>query len=189
MPIAGNSNLRWQHDMFEGARGRGVAKSPSRGAGGAVSGNRQTIQRPLQTRRAAASSAVASPVVSSPILRRSIPSSGLTTGTKVTVANLPTGVVVEDLQELFGGDGIKLKSVRIVSDGVSEVVFTRREDAVAAVSKYDNVLLDGRAMILKLEGNAPSTKVSPVAARARNAGQMSQSPAGPSRLLRNAMQL
>ncbi len=52
--------------------------------------------------------------------------------------------------------------MRIVSEGVSEVVFSRREDAVAAVAKYNNVLLDGRAMILKLEGGAPITTVAGV---------------------------
>jgi len=133
----------------------------------------------LTTRRGATSVATSSPIsVRSPILARSIPTTGLTTGVKVTVANLPSSVVVEDLQELFGGDGVKLKSVKMVSDGVSDVVFSRREDAVAAVSKYDNVLLDGRAMVLKMASSMP------VARSARTPG----TPVA-GRLFKNAMQM
>ena len=36
-----------------------------------------------------------------------------------------------------------LKSVRILSPGTAELVFTRKEDAANIVAKYDGVKLDG----------------------------------------------
>jgi len=68
------------------------------------------------------------------------------------VANLEAHVQKEDLEEIFGKDA-RLKSVKIDMPGVAEVVFARREDAVAAVSKFDRVLLDQRPMMLKLDEN------------------------------------
>lgn len=74
---------------------------------------------------------------------------------------LTCSAVLFRLKELFGGDNVKLKSVKFVSEGVCDIVFTRREDAVAAVQKYDGVLLDNRAMILKLAGSAPVASPNP----------------------------
>jgi len=154
LPVEGH----WQHDQFEGGNLplAGIARRaarPNRLAGIASRPVAAGIVRP---------SAKPAPAQSSVIMKRQIPVGGLTTGTKVTVANLPSAVVVDDLQEVFGADGVRLKSVKLVSDGVAEVVFARREDAVAAVAKYDNVPLDGRAMILKLD---PVAAEPPQAAR------------------------
>jgi RNA recognition motif-containing protein len=37
--------------------------------------------------------------------------------------------------------------------GTAEVVFTRRSDAIAALKRYNNVLLDGKAMKIEVIGN------------------------------------
>lgn len=37
--------------------------------------------------------------------------------------------------------------------GTAEVVFTRRSDAIAAMKRYNNVLLDGKAMKIEVIGS------------------------------------
>jgi RNA recognition motif-containing protein len=37
--------------------------------------------------------------------------------------------------------------------GTAEVVFTRRSDAIAALKRYNNVLLDGKAMKIEVVGS------------------------------------
>ncbi|KAG5853934.1 hypothetical protein ANANG_G00032100 [Anguilla anguilla] len=66
-------------------------------------------------------------------------------GTKMTVNNLHPRVTEEDIVELFCVCGA-LKRARLVKAGVAEVVFVRKEDAVAAYRKYNNRCLDGQPM-------------------------------------------
>lgn len=75
-------------------------------------------------------------------------------GTKMTVNNLHPRVTEEDIVELFCVCGA-LKRARLLSPGVAEVVFVRKEDAVGAYKKYNNRYLDGQPMKcnLHLNGN------------------------------------
>ncbi|KAI1886745.1 hypothetical protein AGOR_G00198970 [Albula goreensis] len=75
-------------------------------------------------------------------------------GTKMTVNNLHPRVTEEDIVELFCVCGA-LKRARLVKVGVAEVVFVRKEDAVAAYRKYNNRCLDGQPMkcSLHIQGN------------------------------------
>ncbi|XP_061087706.1 polymerase delta-interacting protein 3-like [Conger conger] len=66
-------------------------------------------------------------------------------GTKMTVNNLHPRVTEEDIVELFCVSGA-LKRARLVKAGVAEVVFVRKEDAVAAYKKYNHRCLDGLPM-------------------------------------------
>ncbi|AQK52400.1 THO complex subunit 4D [Zea mays] len=65
----------------------------------------------------------------------SMAASGIETGTKLYISNLDYGVSNEDIK------------------GTAEVVFTRRSDAIAALKRYNNVLLDGKAMKIEVIGN------------------------------------
>ncbi|KAM8930396.1 polymerase delta-interacting protein 3 [Pelodytes ibericus] len=75
-------------------------------------------------------------------------------GTKMTVNNLHPRVTEEDIVELFCVCGA-LKRARLLSPGVAEVVFVRKDDAVGAYKKYNNRYLDGQPMKcnLHLNGN------------------------------------
>jgi len=103
---------------------------------------------------------------------------GLTTGTKVQVANLDFNVSKEDIEELFRDVATgKLKSVTMVKKGVAQVVYQKRADAEKAIETYDGVPLDGRALRLTILSNAaapePAARVVVVAGkggRGRGAG-------------------
>ncbi|KAJ8377363.1 hypothetical protein AAFF_G00260920 [Aldrovandia affinis] len=75
-------------------------------------------------------------------------------GTKMTVNNLHPRVSEEDIVELFCVCGA-LKRARLIREGVADVVFVRKEDAVAAYKKYNNRCLDGQPMKcnLHIQGN------------------------------------
>ncbi|KAM5148638.1 polymerase delta-interacting protein 3 [Mantella aurantiaca] len=73
-------------------------------------------------------------------------------GTKMTVNNLHLRVTEEDIVELFCVCGA-LKRARLLSPGVAEVVFVRKEDAVGAYKKYNNRYLDGQPMKCNLHLN------------------------------------
>ncbi|XP_018430592.1 PREDICTED: polymerase delta-interacting protein 3 [Nanorana parkeri] len=73
-------------------------------------------------------------------------------GTKMTVNNLHPKVTEEDIVELFCACGA-LKRARLLSPGVAEVVFVRKEDAVGAYKKYNNRYLDGQPMKCNLHMN------------------------------------
>ncbi|MBN3293766.1 PDIP3 protein, partial [Polypterus senegalus] len=64
-------------------------------------------------------------------------------GTKMTVNNLHPRVTEEDIVELFCVCGA-LKRARLVKAGMAEVVFVKKEDAIAAYKKYNNRCLDGK---------------------------------------------
>ncbi|KAL2100985.1 hypothetical protein ACEWY4_002746 [Coilia grayii] len=75
-------------------------------------------------------------------------------GTKITVNNLHPRVTEEDIVELFCVCGA-LKRARLVKQGVAEVVFVKKDDAISAYRKYNNRCLDGQPMKcnLHIQGN------------------------------------
>ncbi|CAN1167207.1 THO complex subunit 4A [Linum perenne] len=83
--------------------------------------------------------------------------SAIETGTKLYISNLDYGVTNEDVKELFSEVG-DLKRYAIHYDrsgrskGTAEVVFSRREDGLAAVKRYNNVQLDGKPMKIEIVG-------------------------------------
>lgn len=92
---------------------------------------------------------------------------GIETGTKLYLSNLDYGVSNDDIKELFLEVG-DLKRCGIHYDrsgrskGTAEVVYSRRQDAVIALKRYNNVLLDGKPMKIELIG----TNLMPSLARA-----------------------
>ncbi|XP_010450528.1 PREDICTED: THO complex subunit 4D [Camelina sativa] len=87
--------------------------------------------------------------------------SGVEAGTRLHVTNLDQGVTNEDIRELFSEIG-ELERYAIHYDkngrpsGTAEVVYPRRSDAIQALKKYNNVLLDGRPMRLEILGGNKS---------------------------------
>ncbi|XP_039026651.1 THO complex subunit 4D-like isoform X2 [Hibiscus syriacus] len=91
--------------------------------------------------------------------------SGVEVGTKLYVSNLDPGVTNEDIKELFSEIGeLKRYSVHYDkngrSSGSAEVVYLRRSDAFAALKRYNNVLLDGKPMIIEIVGANAEVPVS-----------------------------
>ncbi|CAI0471781.1 unnamed protein product [Linum tenue] len=79
----------------------------------------------------------------------------LETGTKIYISNLDYGVSDEDIKELFSEVGdMKRYTVHYDrsgrSEGTAEIVFARREDAIAAVKRYNDVQLDGKPMKIEI---------------------------------------
>ncbi|XP_042498763.1 THO complex subunit 4D-like isoform X2 [Macadamia integrifolia] len=83
--------------------------------------------------------------------------SGIESGTKLYVSNLDYGVSNEDIKELFSEIG-ELKRYAIHYDrngrssGSAEVVYVRKSDALAAVMRYNSVVLDGKPMKIEIIG-------------------------------------
>lgn len=89
--------------------------------------------------------------------------SSIETGTKLYISNLDFGVSTEDIKELFSEIGdLKRYSVNYDrsgrSEGTAEIVFARREDAVSAVKRYNNVQLDGKPMKIEIVGTNIATR-------------------------------
>ncbi|KAG7585980.1 RNA recognition motif domain [Arabidopsis thaliana x Arabidopsis arenosa] len=104
---------------------------------------------------------------------RAVGVSGVEVGTTVYITNLDQGVTNEDIRELYAEIG-ELKRYAIHYDkngrpsGSAEVVYMRKSDALQAMRKYNNVLLDGRPMRLEILGG--SAEAAPVAARVNVTG-------------------
>lgn len=93
-------------------------------------------------------------------------SSSIETGTKLYISNLDYGVSNEDIKELFSEVG-DLKRYAIHYDrsgrskGTAEVVFSRRQDALAGVKRFNNVQLDGKPMNIEIVGTNIATPTAP----------------------------
>ncbi|KAL6862404.1 hypothetical protein ACP4OV_016745 [Aristida adscensionis] len=96
----------------------------------------------------------------------SMAASGIETGTKLYISNLDYRVSNEDIKELFSEVG-HLKRFAVHYDGygrpngTAEVVFTRRSDAIAALKRYNNVLLDGKSMKIEVIGSDLGLPITP----------------------------
>ncbi|XP_020268805.1 THO complex subunit 4D-like isoform X2 [Asparagus officinalis] len=91
---------------------------------------------------------------------------GVETGTKLYISNLDYGVSNEDIKELFSEIGtLKRSAVHYDRNGrpsgSAEVVFARRSDAMAAMKRYNNVQLDGKAMKIEIIGTNLGLPVTP----------------------------
>ncbi|KAI9222474.1 hypothetical protein BC828DRAFT_378351 [Blastocladiella britannica] len=80
----------------------------------------------------------------------------LTTGSfKITISNLDGGVTEADLKTLFDRVG-RVKRVQLFynktgkSQGTAQISFHSKEDSLAAVSRYNNVSLDGKPMHIEM---------------------------------------
>ncbi|CAM0950607.1 unnamed protein product [Alopecurus aequalis] len=76
---------------------------------------------------------------------------------KLYISNLDYNVSNEDIKELFTEVGdLERYSINYDksgrSKGTAEVVFARRSDAIAALKRYNNVQLDGKAMKIEFIG-------------------------------------
>lgn len=86
------------------------------------------------------------------------------TATRITVSNLHPLVTLTDIEELFGALG-PLKSGRLLRQGMAEVVYVKREDAMKAYTRYHNRNLDGQPMMCKLSTLPSVTQYVPPANR------------------------
>ncbi|XP_042012378.1 THO complex subunit 4A-like [Salvia splendens] len=77
-------------------------------------------------------------------------SSSIETGTKLYISNLDYGELFSEVGDLKRYVVHYDRSGR--SKGTAGVVFSRRQDAMAAIKRYNNVQLDGKPMKLELVG-------------------------------------
>ncbi|KAJ7568108.1 hypothetical protein O6H91_01G018700 [Diphasiastrum complanatum] len=90
---------------------------------------------------------------------------GIETGIKLYISNLEYGVSNEDVKELFSEVG-ELKHCSINYDrigrskGTAEVVYTKKEDAISAIKRYNSVQLDGKPMKIEVIGTSISEELS-----------------------------
>ncbi|KAL7201761.1 hypothetical protein ACSBR1_033457 [Camellia fascicularis] len=92
--------------------------------------------------------------------------SSIETGTKLYISNLDYGVSNEDIKELFSEVGdLKRYSIHYDrsgrSKGTAEVIYSRRQDALAALKRYNNVQLDGKPMKIEIVGTNIETPAVP----------------------------
>ncbi|CAI9298502.1 unnamed protein product [Lactuca saligna] len=83
--------------------------------------------------------------------------SAIETGMKFYISNLDYSVSNDDIKELFAEAG-DLKKYSIHYDrsgrskGMAMILYSRRQDALAAVKRYNNVQLDGKPMNIEIVG-------------------------------------
>jgi len=159
-----------------GRGGRGGRGDSGRGGGRGGRGGR-AMGAPIRGKAIAKPArAVAVPARPKPALRKNIrmmvdndswehdmydvqqpraPRGGYETGTKLHISNLHYDVSNEDIKELFEELGSLKKSAVHYdrsgrSKGTAEVVFTRKQDALAALKRYNGVRLDGQPMEIEI---------------------------------------
>jgi len=72
----------------------------------------------------------------------------MTTGTVLRVTNLDDGVTASDMKELFELEG-SLKKV-VMTSTHCDVTFQRKDEASAAMQKFNGVTLDGQQMKIRI---------------------------------------
>lgn len=99
--------------------------------------------------------------------RISVTISNESQGFALHVSNLHYNVTEEDLHELFSTSGTILnvdlqydRSGR--SNGLAQVVFASRRDALAAIDRFHGVPLDGQPMVVEPAGQQPRGTFAPV---------------------------
>ncbi|XP_076938026.1 THO complex subunit 4B-like [Bidens hawaiensis] len=108
-------------------------------------------------------------------------------GTRLYISNLDYEVSNDDIKVLFSDIG-ELKRYAIHYDrggrskGTAEVVYMRHADALAAMKRYNNLLLDGKPMKLELVGvNIVAPVPVPVPVPPMQTGILGTHPINPSR--------
>jgi RNA recognition motif. (a.k.a. RRM, RBD, or RNP domain) len=84
---------------------------------------------------------------------------------KIIVHNLDPGVNDSDIHELFSNIGLLDEAFIVYDDsgrhtGTAEVTFTRMDDALSAIKRYNNVPLDNRPLRISLSGNLARSRQS-----------------------------
>lgn len=102
---------------------------------------------------------------------------GIETGTKLYISNLDYAVSTDDIKELFSEVGdVKRCSIHYDpsgrSKGTAEVVYSRKIDGIAALKRYNNVQLDGKAMKIEFIGSNLVTPTTTSTMAARSASRL-----------------
>ncbi|CAF3822612.1 unnamed protein product [Rotaria sordida] len=76
----------------------------------------------------------------------------------ILVTNLQPSVTEEDVIELFSEIG-RINEITTLSQGCVQIIYTKREHAEQAVTKYHNRLLDGQFMYVSLQQSSSYPKI------------------------------
>eukprot|EP00252_Welwitschia_mirabilis_P015767 TRINITY_DN3498_c0_g1_i2.p1 TRINITY_DN3498_c0_g1~~TRINITY_DN3498_c0_g1_i2.p1 ORF type:complete len:216 (+),score=21.85 TRINITY_DN3498_c0_g1_i2:360-1007(+) len=160
-------NNKQQNSQF--GRGRGRGARTGRFGGGGRGGRRiqrqqqqlrvNTNARPSPYSIAKSFSRAKDAIWQHDMFDDSMVAIGADSGAKLYISNLDYGVSNQDIKELFSEVG-DLRSSAVHYDrsgrsiGTAEVVFLRRNDAIAAMKRYNNVQLDGKPMKIELVGTS-----------------------------------
>ncbi|VFQ80357.1 unnamed protein product [Cuscuta campestris] len=119
--------------------------------------NRRRSPSPCPTRRILPPPTTTPHAVPQGIKSRLTTASGVGCGTMLYVSNLGCRVTEDDIKVLFSDVG-ELKSYSLHCDqsgipkGTAEVVFFRKSDALTAISRYNNIPLDGKPIKIEEVG-------------------------------------
>ncbi|KAH9327263.1 hypothetical protein KI387_007441, partial [Taxus chinensis] len=135
-------------DLIKSKKKRGREEEGERGGRGSSASKRRNTKRSAN-RSAPHSVHKSIPKASEDQELAARPPTAIETGTKLYISNLDYGVTNEDIKELFSEVGdLKRSTIHYDrsgrSKGTAEVVFARKDDALAAVKRYNNVQLDGK---------------------------------------------